>query len=214
MASSKRRYLMVGLVVVVAVAGAMLARNNGRSKVPEAPDTAQTLRNLKKLKVAPALSMAGYSPDKFPHWTARSEHCDTRAAVIKRDGSGVQVGARCKLTTGDWRSPYDGEQVIKASDLTVDWVVPLGDAWRSGAASWSTARRRSFANDMKHPELLAVTRTSVRSKNDRGPSGWLPPDEGFRCEYARDWVAVKRAWKLTITRTEKAVLTKILGKCT
>lgn len=35
-------------------------------------------------------------------------------------------------------------------------MVPLSNAWRSGARNWTTDRRRIFANDLQRPQLIAV----------------------------------------------------------
>ena len=47
-----------------------------------------------------------------------------------------------------------------ASDVDIDHVVPLAEAWRSGADSWTTDRRRAFANDLGGPQLLASALTA------------------------------------------------------
>jgi len=54
-------------------------------------------------------------------------------------------------------------------------MVPLSNAWKSGAASWTTAQRQAFANDLTNPQLLAVTDNVNQSKSDSGPEDWKPP---------------------------------------
>jgi hypothetical protein len=54
-------------------------------------------------------------------------------------------------------------------------MVPLSNAWKSGAAAWTTARRQSFANDVTNPQLLAVTDNVNQAKGDSGPEAWKPP---------------------------------------
>ena len=66
-------------------------------------------------------------------------------------------------------------QWIAASDVDIDHMVPLSNAWKSGAASWTTARRQSFANDLQNPQLLAVTDNVNQAKGDQGPETWKPP---------------------------------------
>ena len=41
-------------------------------------------------------------------------------------------------------------------------MIPLSNAWKSGAADWTTDEREGFANDLENPQLIAVT-DSVRS---------------------------------------------------
>jgi len=36
-------------------------------------------------------------------------------------------------------------------------MVPLKEAWISGARDWTAARREQFANDITRPQLAAVT---------------------------------------------------------
>ena len=70
--------------------------------------------------------------------------------------------------SGRWYSPYDGATWTAASDVGIDHVVPLAEAWRSGASSWTTSRCQSFANDLTHPQLIAVSpTTSTRPRRTR-----------------------------------------------
>jgi len=43
--------------------------------------------------------------------------------------------------------------------------VPLAEAWRSGASSWTTEKREDFANDLDGPQLIAVSSSSNRSNS-------------------------------------------------
>ncbi|MGH3984563.1 MAG: hypothetical protein ACRDST_18225 [Pseudonocardiaceae bacterium] len=43
-------------------------------------------------------------------------------------------------------------------------MVPLANAWRSGADTWDTAKRRAFANDLTNSQLIAVSAASNRAK--------------------------------------------------
>ncbi|WLS48971.1 hypothetical protein Q3V37_05700 [Micromonospora profundi] len=49
------------------------------------------------------------------------------------DGTSVVVDSSCAATSGRWYSPYDGATWTAASDVDIDHVVPLAEAWRSGA---------------------------------------------------------------------------------
>lgn len=84
---------------------------------------------------------------------------------------------------------------------------------QSGAASWTTARRQAFANDLSNPQLLAVTDEVNQAKGDKGPEDWKPPLTSYYCVYARMWVKVKSVYSLTITSAEKSALTSMLGTC-
>jgi Protein of unknown function (DUF1524) len=170
-------------------------------------------RQLERLTVAPPRPMTGYSRARFPHWADQGGGCTTRELVLRRDGRDVTVGADCAPTGGRWDSPYDRVVLTDPGLVDVDHVVPLANAWRSGADRWTTSRRAAFANDLRHPELLAVSRTSNRAKGDQAPDQWRPPNTSYWCAYATDWIAVKAAWTLTVTTTEQRALKTMLGTC-
>lgn len=57
--------------------------------------------------------------------------CDTRDVVLKRDGKDVvQSSSTCSPTSGTWYSPYDGVSWTDSSDVDVDHLVPLSNAWK------------------------------------------------------------------------------------
>ena len=97
---------------------------------PNIPSGATARSQLAALRVAPAGSQSGYSRDLFPHWIIQSGTCDTREVVLKRDGSSVTQDSGCKATSGSWFSPYDGATWTQASDVDIDHVVPLSNAWK------------------------------------------------------------------------------------
>ncbi|PNS14971.1 hypothetical protein CAC42_2200 [Sphaceloma murrayae] len=176
-----------------------------------AASTAQT--QLNGLTVRATGSSSGYSRDLFPHWHTVSGACNTRETVLKRDGTNVVQSSACAATSGTWRSPYDGATWTAASDVDIDHMVPLANAWRSGASSWTTARREDFANDLDSPQLWAVTDNVNQEKSDQSPDSWVPPLTSFRCTYARSWIAVKNKWSLSVTSAEKSALQTLLNSC-
>ena len=108
---------------------------------------------------------------------------------------------------------YDRTTTTDPSKVQIDHIVPLADAWRSGAENWSTGQRQDFANDLTDPQLIAVSAGSNESKGDQDPSQWKPPNTGKWCFYARDWIQVKHVWHLTITSDERSALSDMLGTC-
>jgi hypothetical protein len=170
-------------------------------------------QQLDTLTVAAWGSMAHYSRDRFPHWISQGGGCDTRDKVLQRDGQSVRTGSDCAITAGTWVSPYDGKTVTDPRGLDIDHLVPLADAWRTGAAAWTDAQREAFANDLTRPQLVAVTASSNRSKGDQDPSQWKPPNMGYWCPYAQNWIAVKAYWHLSVTTDEKSALAQMLGSC-
>jgi hypothetical protein len=61
--------------------------------------------------------------------------------------------------------------------------------------------------------LLSVKGSENSRKSDKGPDGYLPPKEAFRCEYVRTWVRIKADWELNMTDEESRVVTRILARC-
>ena len=180
---------------------------------PGIPATSTARSYLSSLRVAAQGPQTGYSRDKFPHWITQSGSCDTREVALKRDGTGVVQSSSCAATSGSWKSPYDGATWRASSDVDIDHMVPLSNAWKSGAAAWTTARRQAFANDLGNPQLWTVTDNVNQSKGDQGPEEWKPPLASFYCTYARSWIKVKHEYDLTVTSAEKSALSSMLGTC-
>ncbi|MEV4146784.1 HNH endonuclease family protein [Amycolatopsis sp. NPDC049691] len=178
---------------------------------PIAP--AEARAQLAKLPIAVRGTMDGYSRDKFPHWDKVDGACDTREQVLKRDGKDVTTNADCAPKSGTWVSAYDGETWHKASDVDIDHMVPLGQAWVSGAKKWTQERREQFANDLIRPQLHAVTDNLNEQKGDKAPDQWKPPLVSYWCTYATDWIVVKSNYGLTITVPEKTALETMLQRC-
>jgi uncharacterized protein DUF1524 len=177
-----------------------------------AADSKTATAQLAKLTVAAPGSMKGYSRAKFPHWRSTGANCDTRDSVLKRDGTKVKLSG-CNVVAGTWKSIYDDKTLTAPGQVDIDHLVPLANAWRSGASAWTTAQREDFANDLDDPQLVAVSASANRSKGDQDPSTWKPTDAASWCEYAEDWVAVKTRWKLTVTTAERSALADMLEKC-
>lgn len=181
--------------------------------LPAPPPVAESRDQLAELTVARPRSMRGYSRDRFPHWSQRGDQCTTRELVLKRDGVDVTAGTDCYPRTGRWYSAYDRRWIEKPSAVDIDHMVPLANAWRSGAADWSPGRREDFANDLSRGQLIAVSAASNRAKGDQDPSQWRPSNTGWWCEYARHWINVKYDYRLTVTVSEQAALEDMLDTC-
>jgi hypothetical protein len=211
-----RRALLAALAVLAVLAGGSKCEI---SSVP-APATSagaapvgDARQQLTGLTVAGAGSMAGYSRDRFPLWNAQGNGCNTRDKVLQRDGKDVKTTADCKIVSGTWLSPYDGKTLTDPQAVDIDHMVPLANAWRSGASAWTDNQRSQFANDLTRPQLFAVSQSANRAKGDQDPSQWKPANRDFWCRYAQSWVAVKAYWRLTVTVGEKAALDDMLAVC-
>ncbi|KAL1595089.1 hypothetical protein SLS60_009776 [Paraconiothyrium brasiliense] len=204
---------MKSVFIVSAIAALTAAAPLEKRTPPNIPTTSSANTLLAGLTVKAQGSQDGYSRDLFPHWITQSGTCNTRETVLKRDGTNVVTDSACAATSGTWKSPYDGATWTAASDVDIDHVVPLSNAWKSGASAWTTAQRQAFANDLTNPQLAAVTDNVNQSKGDSGPEDWKPPLTSYYCTYAKMWVKVKSVYKLTITSAEKTALTSMLGTC-
>ncbi|MFE2522643.1 HNH endonuclease family protein [Streptomyces sp. NPDC059382] len=181
---------------------------------PPTPISAAAARSyLATVTPAAEGSLSGYSRDLFPHWSTVSGTCNTREAVLKRDGANVVQDSACAAVSGSWYSEYDGATWTAASDIDIDHMVPLAEAWRSGASSWTTAKRQQLANDLTRPQLIAVTDNVNQAKGDQDPGKWLPSRTAYRCTYARMWVQVKQYWGLKMDSGEKTALSNVLNAC-
>ncbi|GGX52367.1 HNH endonuclease family protein [Streptomyces minutiscleroticus] len=207
----RRLSVLAGLTGTAALAG--LFTGPSASAALPTPVSAATARTyLASLTVATE-NRTGYDRDLFPHWITISGACNTRETVLKRDGSNVVTDSACASTSGSWYSVYDGATWTAASDLDIDHVVPLAEAWDSGASKWTTAQRQAFANDLTRPQLIAVTDNVNQAKGDQDPAEWMPSRTAYACTYVRAWVQVKYYYKLSVDSAEKSKLTSVLNGC-
>jgi len=170
---------------------------------------------IASLKVATE-TRTGYSRSLFPHWTdADHDGCNTRYEVLIAEATTrPTVGSGCELSGGRWYSYYNNAYYSAPADLDIDHLVPLGEAWDSGARAWTTARRSSYANDLGDSRtLVAVKDTINQAKGDKDPAEWIPPYTPAICRYVEEWVAIKIRWRLTVDADEKASLIQRAAAC-
>lgn len=121
---------MKSVFVVSAIAALAAAAPVEKRTPPNIPSTSSANTLLAGLTVKAQGSQDGYSRDLFPHWITISGTCNTRETVLKRDGTSVVTDSACAATSGTWKSPYDGATWTAASDVDIDHVVPLSNAWK------------------------------------------------------------------------------------
>ena len=167
------------------------------------------------LRIEPEF-VGGYNRDLFADWyDADRNGCNTRKEVLIAESlDPIQIGSSCSITGGRWFSIYDNVETTDSSSFDIDHMVPLSEAWDSGAWNWNADQRKHFANDLDQPFfLIAVTASSNRSKSDRDPAEWMPPNSGYHCEYVRIWIEIKRAWDLSVDQAEHDFLARKLASC-
>ncbi|MEI7055410.1 DUF1524 domain-containing protein [Nocardioides sp. CCNWLW239] len=157
---------------------------------------------------------SGYDREKFNHWVDADGDCqDARDEVLFEEAK-KKVRGRCEATRGEWFSAYDDVTLKRPGGLDIDHMVPLKEAWESGADAWSDEEREAYANDLGDPRaLIAVTAATNRSKADQDPADWMPDATSYHCTYVADWVAVKIRWSLVADRAEKAALEGVASGC-
>ncbi|WP_225827127.1 HNH endonuclease family protein [Streptomyces naphthomycinicus] len=157
----------------------------------------------------------GYDREEaFGGWIdADRDGCNTRAEVLLTEAVEPPiVTGRCKLSGGLWYSWYDNKYVTLTD---IDHMVPLAEAWDSGASQWTKQRRVAYANyldDERH--LEAVSQRSNRQKADQDPTTWLVPDNPSQtCRYVANWTAVKLQWGLSVDPAEQQKLISTAANC-
>ncbi|MCL1898818.1 MAG: DUF1524 domain-containing protein [Micrococcales bacterium] len=159
-----------------------------------------------------------YNRDAFGGWAKANQHgwvvdksCNTRQATLLRDGQNVTIEGRCKPVSGTWIDPYAGATITDPSKIDIDHIVPLAEAWRSGAWLWEPTELAGFANDPL--EVVISDASQNRAKGDKGPAEWQPQPEVW-CTYSLRWVAIKEKYALQLTsENERSALTKMLNTC-
>lgn len=175
---------------------------------------------LNKLEVKGRAPKTGYSRAQFLHWSDPDRNgCDARNDILKRDlkNAGFKSDTNeCKVISGELIDPFSGKILsfnltTSASNIDIDHVVSLSNAWQTGAAYFSKEIRSNLANDPLN--LLAVDAKLNRQKGDGDAATWLPPLKSYRCEYVSRQVAVKFKYSLWVTAPEKSAMMNILQKC-
>jgi hypothetical protein len=207
------RRLLACLTTATTIAATAVIATPALAAPPTPPSASTAATELATLTVKAEGTTTGYSRDKFPHWHTVSGTCDTREEVLKRDGTSVTVDSSCQPTAGKWTSVYDSVVITDSSDVDIDHIVPLAEAWKSGASTWTTAKREEFANNLTISQLIAVSASSNRSKGDKDPASWQPPNSAIHCLYARYWISVKYTYKLSLQSAEKTALQDMLDAC-
>lgn len=200
------------------------------SPVPVAPVAAApgtVVAQLQELPVKGRAPKTGYDRDMFGiAWTddvtvdGGRNGCDTRNDILARDLTGHTTKAGtggCLVLTGVLADPFTASTIpfqrggSTSSDVQIDHVVALSDAWQKGAQQLDEPTRRDLANDPLN--LLAVDGPSNSAKGDGDAATWLPPNRAFRCDYVALQVAIKHRYGLWVTEAERDAIARVLGDC-
>ena len=171
---------------------------------------------LDGILIAPESQAETYDRDLYRHWTDDDgDGQDARQeALIAESLVPVQLAPDGTVTIGLWVGPYCGFVTTRPGDLDVDHMVPLKEAHVSGGFAWDAAKRQAFANALANPgHLIAVKAGCNRSKGDKDPAQWMPPNRAYWCTYLADWITVKREWSLSMDEAEAGAVTEGLRVC-
>jgi len=200
----------------------LLAVGLSMGQAPLEASTVTASAVLETLAVKGRAPKTGYERSQFgPAWSDVDRNgCDTRNDILNRDLTSIiyKPGTHnCLVLSGTLIDPYSGEQikfergVATSSDVQIDHVVALSNAWQTGAFKLTSEKRLAFANDPMN--LLAVKGRLNSQKGDGDAATWLPPRKDIRCAYVAQQIVVKAKYGLWVTPPEKAAMVGLLSKC-
>ena len=159
---------------------------------------------------------APYDRRDYKHWKDEDgDGQDARQeALIAESYVDVSFNEKGLVNAGLWMGPYTGYVTRDPGTLDIDHLVPLKEAHRSGAANWTPQQREDYANALSNDyHLIAVWRSANRSKADKDPAHWMPPNRSYWCEYLDHWISVKRTWGLSMDTAEADAIREGLAVC-
>ena len=161
-----------------------------------------------------------YKRSLYKHWIdADDDGEDTRVEVLIEESlvtPQITENSQGKrfVSSGLWVGKYTGFITTNPKQLDIDHLVPLKEVHRSGGYAWDTEKRKAYANDLTDSRtLIAVYNSANRSKSDKDPASWMPPNRSYWCQYLKDWIAVKQKWKLSMDTEEKSAIETGLRIC-
>ncbi len=203
----------------VLVAG--LITSCGGSDPPVPGGGAEVLKAaIQRLVVMEEPPRSGYARELFEHWVdVDGSGCTVRHKVLLADATAIAPlripsggGAPCVVYEGNWELLFDGARHVGvASEIDVDHVVALAEAWDSGAWAWDAERRRTFANDSLN--LIVADRQVNKDKADLDAGQWAPPDHRARCITAAKMVLTKLRYQLSVDAAERRGLLTMARSC-
>jgi len=222
----RRRLVTIIFVIILALVSTFLGKSDEAIPVQELlisnsaksnADNQLAIDSLNSLEIKGRAPNTGYSRSQFGDGWATKNGCDTRNIILNRDLTDVKSDESCHVVSGILKDPYTGKIINfvrgdNSSDVQIDHVVALSDAWQTGAQLLSKDLRKQFANDPL--ELLAVDGAANQQKSGSDAASWLPSNKAFRCQYVARQVAVKLKYKLWVTSAEYETMKNILLRCT
>lgn len=183
--------------------------------VESSGEKSAALEGLAKLEIKGRAAKTGYERSQFGDGWAKVDGCTTREIILYRDLINTVLDGACTIVSGTLLDSYTGEKIEfskeRSSEVQIDHVIALSDAWQKGAQQLTRQQRIQLANDPL--ELIAVSGAENQAKSDADAATWLPKNKAFRCEYIARQVAVKLKYTLWVTQAEYDVMKTILEGC-
>jgi len=207
---------LISFAVIILAAAPPVIENTKQTQPPPVTTTAVGLaaEALQQLAVKGRAPKTDYSRSQFGNGWATTSGCDTRNIILYRDLQQPVTDEKCAVISGTLNDPYTGTTITftkGSSDIQIDHVVALSDAWQTGAAGFTRQLRIQLANDPL--ELLAVQGAANQQKSDGDAATWLPSNKSFRCEYVARQIAVKQKYSLWVIPAEKQAILDVLSAC-
>jgi hypothetical protein len=222
--SLKRRFTLVVATFIIGAISALALNPGIQNQIPQAlphqsqiAPTGDAATVLNELEVKGRAPKTGYERSMFGDGWSSMQGCDTRNTILKRDLINTVINERCQVVSGSLNDPYTGDTIMfergetSSSEVQIDHVVALSDAWQKGAQLLTQQERETLANDPL--ELLAVDGIVNQQKSDADAASWLPPNKAFRCQYVARQIAVKKKHRLWVTEAEKLAIAGVLISC-
>jgi hypothetical protein len=207
-----KHWWLVGLIVLAACGSPQPAT----LEVGGASASARLVEVIGLLEVAEEPRRQNYDRNAFNHWVdTNGSGCTARQDVLLSQAVGLVQRDQfrpCVIVEGDWYLPFDGQTYSGSpSEIDVDHVVALAEAWDSGADRWDTKRRELFAND--HLNLLVSDRQVNRTKGDKDAGEWRPDQRSSWCQTATMMALTKLRYDLSIDTRERRGLVEMANAC-
>ncbi len=159
-----------------------------------------------------------YDRSLYGFWWDEDGDCQNTRNEVLIAKSRIEVTldeTGCKVVAGEWFDPYTDSIIVDPRRIDIDHFIPLAEVHRSGGIAWDYVTRVSYVNDLsENGALIPVLYSANRSKGDRDPAHWLPPNQDYHCQYIERWVILKKTWNLTMDPDERQAVKEIQAKCT
>ncbi|MGJ9404225.1 GmrSD restriction endonuclease domain-containing protein [Arthrobacter sp. KK5.5] len=185
------------------------------------PAAESALAVLAGLPVKGRAPKTDYSREQFGRaWLDVDRNgCDTRNDMLGAQLTDIVYTNHvpCKVETGTLADPYTGSTLwfqrgqATSSQVQIDHIVALSDAWQKGAQQLDGGRRAALANDPLN--LQATYGPTNAAKGASDAASWLPPNKSHRCLYVARQVGVKHKYGLWVTSAEHDAISRVLATC-